>query len=111
MSHRLAELGEDYETVLKIDEQGLLRLEQDYPGIRESVLRFEAANLPQCPDCGSPDTAQVQVGVVGRSISVAAATTRIKLIPNGQKPGEFFCNGCGLFFEKEDCRPDDAKAE
>jgi hypothetical protein len=73
-------------------------LENRYPGITESILRFERAELPACPRCGSQDTANVQVGLIGRTIDIAAATTKFKLIPNGPKPGAYFCNACGEFF-------------
>jgi len=55
--------------------------------------------LPQCPRCGSKDTADVQCGIIGRTINIAAATTRFKLIPNGPAPGKYFCNACDEFFD------------
>lgn len=56
------------------------------------------ADLPPCPDCGSEDTASVQIGVIQRTMNIAAATTKFKLIPNGPKPGPYFCNACDRFF-------------
>lgn len=84
--------------MLKIDEETLDELESKYPGIREQILGFEEATLPACPRCGSGDTADVNVGIVGRTISIAAATTTFKLIANGPKPGDYFCNECREFF-------------
>ena len=58
----------------------------------------EDACLPACPKCVSADTAAVQVGVVGRTISIVAATTKVKLVPN-KRFGRCFCNECKEFFD------------
>ena len=84
--------------MLKIDKDTLNEMEQKYSGIRKQIVRFEEATLPACPHCGSQDTAEVNVGIVGRTINIAAATTKFKLIPNGPKPGDYFCNACDAFF-------------
>ena len=84
--------------MLKLNEHQLAKLESQYSGITDTIQHFENANLPTCLNCQSKDTAQVGCGIVGRSINVAAATTKFKLIPNAPKPGEYFCNGCGQFF-------------
>lgn len=84
--------------MLKIDSDTLDELESKYPGIREQILRFERATVPACPRCGSEDTAEVNVGIVGRTINIAAATTKIELMANGPKPGDYFCNACDEFF-------------
>lgn len=81
-----------------MDHKDLDRLEQAYPGSRETLEHFESETLPACAHCGSARTASVQVGIVGRAIALAAATTKIKLIANGPKPGKFFCNDCERFF-------------
>ena len=86
--------------MLKIDTESLAQLEAQYPGIADSIRWCEAEELPPCPRCGSMDTARVHVGLVGRSINMAAATTKFKLVPNGPKSGEFFCNGCREFFHQ-----------
>jgi hypothetical protein len=39
------------------------------------------------------------MGIIGRAISIAAATTKFKLIPNGPKPGKYFCYICDKFFD------------
>lgn len=85
--------------MLKIDAEGLDRLEKAYPGIGETIRSFEDAMLPECSRCCSMDTGSVQCGVIGRTISLARATTKFKLIANGPKPGRFFCNACNTFFD------------
>lgn len=85
--------------MLKIDQKALDRAEGNYPGIRDTILGFEQAPLPVCPRCGSANTADVQCGLIGRTITIAAATTKFKLIPNGPKPGKYFCNECDEFFD------------
>lgn len=84
--------------MLKVDRATLDQLEQKYPDIGEQILRFEQAALPSCAHCGSADTADVQCGVIGRTIHIAFATTKLKLTLNGPKPGEYFCNTCSEFF-------------
>ncbi len=84
--------------MLKVDQATIHRWEKDYPGITEQILGFENAKLPSCPHCGAENTASVQVGIIGRIINIAAATTKILLMPN-QKPGEYVCNVCHQFFD------------
>jgi len=84
--------------MLKINKETLDHIEKQYPGIGETILHFEKATLPVCSRCGSEDTAEVGVGLVGRSINIAAATTKFKLIPNSPKAGKYFCNTCDEFF-------------
>ena len=83
---------------LKIDKVTLAKMEGVHPGIGESIRIREEIVLPTCHHCRSQDTARVGVGVNGRTIYLAAATTKFKLIPNGPKPGEYFCNSCEKFF-------------
>jgi hypothetical protein len=85
--------------MLKLDAIALHHLEKSYPGIGETIHFFETEVLPACPHCCSVDTASVQCGVIGRTISLAGATTKFKLIANGPKPGSYFCNVCEKFFE------------
>lgn len=85
--------------MLKITKTELEGSDRSYPGIKEQILRFEEADLPACPHCGSTDTAKVQVGVIGRTISIAVSTTKVKLVGNGPKPGRWFCNACKKFFD------------
>ena len=87
--------------MLKISDERLSKLDSDYPGVRDFIVNLEAKTLPICPHCDCEDTAEVNVGVIGRTIAMAGATSRFKLIPNGPKPGEYFCNGCQSFFETD----------
>jgi hypothetical protein len=66
---------------------------------QEQDKRFMQLEVPPCPRCGTCNTASVQVGVIGITIRLAATCHKFKLIPNGPKPGEWFCNSCGRFFD------------
>jgi|FLOH01.1.fsa_nt_gi hypothetical protein len=87
--------------MLKMNDEGLDRLENDYPGIKKNILKIENTVLPACARCGSEDTAMIGVGIVGRSCRMTGATTKWRVIPNGPPPGEFFCNPCNEFFDPE----------
>jgi hypothetical protein len=84
--------------MLKVDQSTLEGMETKFPGIVEDIHDFESTDLPSCPKCGTDDTAQVECGLIGRTINIITATTKMKLIPNGPKPGDFFCHPCGSFF-------------
>jgi hypothetical protein len=84
--------------MIKIDQNTLERMERNYPGIGQNIRHYEAAVLPACTPCGSEETATVSCGLIGRSINVAAATTKIKLLANGPRPGQYFCHACEAFF-------------
>ncbi|MFM1767933.1 MAG: hypothetical protein RJA22_462 [Verrucomicrobiota bacterium] len=84
--------------MLKHGKEYLASLEESYPGITRDIERFEGLVLPPCPRCRSTNTASVQVGVVGRTMCLGAATTKFKLVPNCPKPGEYFCHDCSLWF-------------
>lgn len=76
-----------------------MNLEDDYPDITEQIRRFAEAELPSCPHCGSSNTASVQVGMVGRALTIAESTPKVKLVPNAKdKLGIYFCNECGKYF-------------
>ena len=83
---------------MKIDKATIEKLERRYPGISETIEHYERAPIPPCPSCKSDDTAKVSMGVVGRSVNVAGATTKMKLLSNGPAPGTYFCNRCEQFF-------------
>lgn len=85
--------------MLKTDTMALRHLEEKYSGIGETIRSFEGMALPACPRCRSTDTASVNCGVIGRTIALAGATTKFRLIANGPKPGSYFCNVCEMFFE------------
>ena len=75
-------------------------MKAQYPDITEQYLSFDEAELPSCSHCGSKDTASVQVGIIGRTIHLAGASRKFKLVPNGSdKKGKYFCNACGKFFD------------
>jgi hypothetical protein len=42
------------------------------------------------------------VGVIGLTIRLAATCRKFKLIGNGPKPGNWFCNSCQQFFSIPD---------
>lgn len=72
--------------------------ERDYPGITQSIWKFEQMTLPRCIRCGSADTADVQIGVIGRTMAIRTATRKSKFIAWGPLPGRFYCNPCHKFF-------------
>ena len=92
--------GHEDDKMLNVNQQWIKQVEQRYPGIGRLIRRFEEADLPVCSHCGSDNTADVQCGVVGITIHLAAATTKFKLLFNGPKPGRYFCNACAKFFGK-----------
>ncbi len=83
----------------KEDAQGAMNVEVRSADIADQIRRFDKAELPPCPFCGSKDTASVQVGMVGKAITIAASTTKVKLVPNAKdKLGNYFCNACKKYF-------------
>jgi hypothetical protein len=86
------------DAVIKVDQNTLDKMERNYPGIGQNIRHYDETVLPACLQCGSEDTATVSCGIIGRSIHVAAATTKIKLLANGPKPGQYFCHACQAFF-------------
>mgnify|MGYP001943572677 CR=1 FL=1 len=87
--------------MLKQSPTQLAKLEVDYPGITQSILKFDESPLPHCPSCRSENTAHVKIGCIGRTMAIAAATTKVKLIPNNTTPSNHYCNSCTTFFLKE----------
>lgn len=83
--------------MLKLDRAKLDHLEMSYPGISKQIADFENADLPACPKCDSSNTARVQCGIIGRTIDIAAATTKVHLAAN-DPPGPYFCNECRHYF-------------
>jgi hypothetical protein len=65
--------------MLKVNQETLKDFEGKHSGITEQIMQFENAVLPVCPDCKSDNTANVQVGIIGRTMNIAAATTKYKL--------------------------------
>lgn len=87
--------------MLKVNDKTINQMEEQHPGIKEQIFGFENAELPPCPLCGSEDTADVQVGIIGRTIYIASATSKFTLIPNGPKPGSYRCNSCKKYFGED----------
>ena len=87
-------------TMLKVDQNTLAEMERQHPGLVKTIMFFENAQLPVCSLCGSDNTAEVNVGIVGRSIYLVSATTKVKLVPNKvNKLGKYFCQTCNKFFD------------
>lgn len=85
--------------MLKVDQNTLDEMERQHPGLVKTIMQFENAELPACSLCGSDNTAEVQVGIIGRTIYLVSATTKAKLVPNAMnKLGKYFCNHCNKFF-------------
>jgi hypothetical protein len=77
-----------------------IKMEENYPGITEQIQGYKEAELPSCPHCGSEQTAVVKPGVIGRSITIAASTTKVKLVLNKTaEMGTYFCNICHKYFD------------
>jgi len=83
--------------MLKISQKELRRMGKKSPGLIDDITYFEQMDIPPCPRCKSANTASVQVGVISRTMSIACATTKFKLIMNGS-PGKYFCNDCERYF-------------
>ncbi|MBT4723583.1 MAG: hypothetical protein HN617_16960 [Planctomycetaceae bacterium] len=97
--------------MLRYSEKQLQRVEANYAGVRESIERYEAMDIPACPSCSSDDTALIQVGLIGRTMAIAGGTTKFKLIPNRSKPKwnkMYFCRACEeTFGSREENMPSD----
>ena len=82
---------------LKVDKAWIRAAERMYAGFRQELDDAESSDIPPCPACGSTNTARVAAGVIGRTIHLAAATTKFKLVPN-RKRADFYCNACDRYF-------------
>lgn len=85
----------------KVSPETILQMESKQKGITAQIEFYEKMVLPACPTCGSKDTATVNVGIIGRTISLSAATTKFHLRANG-KPGDFYCNNCTSYYTLSD---------
>ena len=93
-------VSETKETTIAEEPFRKMSVEEQYPGITEQMKLFQEAELPSCPHCGSENTASVQVGIIGRTIKLAASTSKFKLVQNMEnKLGEYFCNECRKYFD------------
>ena len=91
--------------MLRYSEKQLRRVETNYAGVRESIEYYEAMDIPTCPSCASDDTALIQVGLIGRTMTIAGGTTKFKLIPYRREPKwkkKFFCRACEETFGSRD---------
>ncbi len=82
--------------------------------VYEGLLkRYNALDLPQCIHCGSADTATVQCGVIRLTMALSAKCRKFKLVGNGPKPAEWYCNSCEKFFNEDGSEPlpEDAEYE
>jgi len=84
--------------MLKVSETSIRNMEKRYPGIEEQIFHFENMEIPPCPNCASTDTARIQAGVIGRTMSITMATTKFKLFPNYNGKGIYYCNSCNSQF-------------
>ena len=74
--------------------------EDEWPGFVNTIVKYENAILPPCPNCGSYHTAQVAAGFTKPSFTLLQATTKFIIDP--QFRGRLFCNDCRKFFTPED---------
>ncbi len=87
--------------MLKVEQATLERMESQYSGIVKTILYFEEAVLPSCPHCGAANTASVQAGIIGRTIYIASATTKVHPVPNvTAEIGHYFCSECKKYSEQ-----------
>jgi len=82
------------------DKERLEKLKNDYPGFTSSILHFDEAEIPSCTYCGSAETASVQIGVTGRTIAILSMTKKFHLIPNGPRPGTYYCRQCKKYYDQ-----------
>lgn len=90
-------LKEKSTETLKTSLERLIEMEDEQPGIIEHIMYYEDMELPPCPKCGSGNTAVVNVGIVRRTLYLAAATRKFHLRANG-RPGDYYCNVCKSYF-------------
>lgn len=91
---------------LLVDESWIDEAERSYPGFRKDLAYAESRDIPLCTACGSANTARVGGGLIGRTMHLAAATTKFKLVPNNRL-GDVYCNACDRFFDA----PSDASSQ
>jgi hypothetical protein len=66
---------------------------------QEQYKRFTQMKMPRCPLCGSGSTQSVQIGIIQVTIRLAATCPNFKLLPNGPKLGDWYCQGCKKYFD------------
>lgn len=68
-----------------------------YPGLAEELARYRSLRLPPCSRCGSRAVKKVETGVIGRTVTLAALTGKIRLV-TGTKQGELYYDACESYF-------------
>ena len=68
-----------------------------YPGLADELAHYRSLRLPPCSCCGSRSVKKVETGVIGRTVTLAALTGKIRLV-TGTKHGAFYCDECGSYF-------------
>ena len=68
-----------------------------YPGLSADLARYRSLRLPPCSRCGSHAVKKVETGVIGRTVTLAALTGKIRLV-TGTKQGAFYCDACESYF-------------
>jgi hypothetical protein len=84
--------------MIKVDDDSLKNMEEQYRGIKKQIFDYDKEKLPACRFCKSSDTAQVQFGIIGRTMNIAAATTKFKLAVKSKKTKRYYCNSCSKYF-------------
>jgi len=69
-----------------------------YPGLADDLARYRSLRLPPCSCCGSHSVKKVETGVIGRTVTLAALTGKIRLV-TGAKQGAFYCGACESYFD------------
>ena len=85
---------------------------------KELLEQYNSMEVPKCVYCKSLDTASVQCGVIRLTMALSATCRKFKLIGNGPKLAEWYCNSCNEFFNEdgsaplaEDCEHEPQNAE
>ena len=78
----------------------------NFSEVYERILdQYNGMDVPQCIHCGSTDTASVECGVIRLTMSLSATCRKFKLVGNGPKPAEWYCNSCEKFFNEDGSEP------
>ena len=78
----------------------------NFSEVHEELLeQFNVMSVPRCIHCESPDTASVQCGVIRLTMALSAKCRKFKLIGNGPKIAEWYCNECKRFFNEDRTPP------
>ena len=72
---------------------------------KEILERYNSMEVPTCIHCGSPDTGSVEVGIIRLTMALSANCKKFKLVGNGPKPADWYCNDCGQFFNEDGSAP------